>query len=82
MLSNEIKEGAGVVANGFKGRMADNGKGNTRLVDVFGICGWEMGSVYVWDISSAENLETGEWERVQLTEKQIKSRGMVKAMGF
>jgi hypothetical protein len=82
MLSNEIKKGFKLVANGFSGTMVDNLKGNTRMVEVDGICGQEIGSVYVWNISRVENPVTGEWEKVELTEKQIKTRSLVRSMGF
>ena len=82
MLSNEIKKGFKLVANGLDGTMFDNAKGNTRMVKVDGVCGLEIGSVYVWNISKVENPVTGQWERVELTDKQVKTRSLVSAMGF
>ena len=50
MKTNEIKKGMVVkLRNGWYGIMADNMKGNTRMVDVDGLYR-EMGSVYSHDI--------------------------------
>ena len=50
MKTNDIKKGMVIrLACGWYGIMADNMKGNTRLVDVAGICR-EIGSVYGHDI--------------------------------
>ena len=53
MKTNDIKKGHVVrLRNGWYGIMADNMKGNTRLVDVDGMFR-EMGSVYSHDITIA-----------------------------
>jgi hypothetical protein len=50
LTTNSIKKGMGVrMRNGWYGIMADNMKGNTRMVDVDGDYR-EMGSVYSHDI--------------------------------
>ncbi len=51
MKTNEIKKGMVVkLRNGWYGIMADNMKGNTRMVDVDGMFR-EIGSVYSHDIT-------------------------------
>ena len=80
MLSNDIKKGMEVVANGFSGStMMDNLKGNIRMVKVNGFV-LEIGSVYVWDISEVKNPVTGLWEKVELTDKQKAAKKMVNAI--
>ena len=50
MKTNDIKKGMAVrLNNGWYGIMADNMRGNTRMVDVDGMFR-EMGSVYSHDI--------------------------------
>ena len=50
LTTNSIKKGMGVqLRNGWYGIMADNMRGNTRMVDVAGIYR-EIGSVYSHDI--------------------------------
>ena len=61
MKTNDIKKGMVVeLNNGWFGIMADNMKGNTRMVDVDGMYR-EMGSVYSHDIIRAwkTNLKLG-----------------------
>lgn len=78
MQSNELKKGDKVILkNGWKATIEDNLKGNIRLATVEGLV-TEMGSIYVWDI--AHKIDTG--ERIDLTPKQLKSKGMVNALGF
>ena len=60
------------------GVMLDNKKGNTRLIDTKGSeVGLfdEMGSVYAYDIVSAE--VDGKWVRIEHTEKQLKLKETV-----
>ena len=53
MKTNDIKKGMVVeLRNGWYGIMADNMKGNTRMVDVDGLYR-EIGSVYSHDIVKA-----------------------------
>lgn len=69
MKTNEIKKGMRVrLANGWYGTMADNMKGNTRMVDVEGF-EREIGSVYAHDIILVDN--NGKWEYVEHTQKQL-----------
>lgn len=74
--TNDIKKGMRVQlrGTGWYGTMADNMKGNTRVVDVEGIF-HEMGSVYAHDIARA--LVNGKWEAVEYTPAQLKLRKMV-----
>jgi|TARA_R110000824_G_scaffold25845_1_gene89669 hypothetical protein len=60
MKTNDIKKGMVVeLRNGWFGIMADNMKGNTRMVDVVGLYR-EIGSVYSHDIIKAwDNKEYG-----------------------
>ena len=61
MKTNDIKKGMVVeLRNGWFGIMADNMKGNTRMVDVNGLYR-EIGSVYSHDIIKAwdTKLELG-----------------------
>ena len=61
MKTNDIKKGMVVeLNNGWFGIMADNMKGNTRMVDVNGLYR-EIGSVYSHDIIRAwkTNLKLG-----------------------
>ena len=63
--------------------MADNKKGNTRLIDVKGSeVGLfdEIGSVYAFDIIFAEI--DGTWKPVEHTEKQTNLRKQLQLMGF
>jgi len=80
MLSNELKKGMHVqLKNGWFGVMMDNARGNIRMVEVDGYCK-EIGSVYVWDIDAM--CDTSPACKIELTEKQIKARNAIKAMGF
>jgi hypothetical protein len=81
MKTNEIRKGQRVqLRNGWFGTMADNAKGNTRMVKVEGDY-TEIGSVYSHDILRAENAQ-GSWEAVQHTDKQEKLRNTVARFGF
>jgi hypothetical protein len=73
MKTNDIKKGMVVeLNNGWFGIMADNMRGNTRMVDVDGMYR-EMGSVYSHDIIRAWNtkLKMGSDIKKQLTYKQL-----------
>ena len=57
MKTNDIKKGMVVeLNNGWFGIMADNMKGNTRMVDVNGLYR-EIGSVYSHDIVNAWKVD-------------------------
>jgi hypothetical protein len=80
MQTNQIKKGMRVqLMNGWMGTMYDNVKGNTRMVEVEGICR-EIGSVYAHDIKYA--IVDGKPDYVVLTDKQTLFQKQVKAMGF
>ena len=78
---NDVKKGTPLIANGFKGRMMDNRKGNIRMVEVAGMCGLEIGSVYAKDISSV--FVDGRWQKVDRSDpKDKKYDAMLKNAGF
>ena len=82
MKTNDIKKGMRVrLANGWYGTMADNAKGNTRMVTVEGNY-TETGSVYAHDIALALPIAGGLWEDVEHTPAQVKMRYTVAAFGF
>ena len=77
ITTNELKKGTEIKSTQLgipvSGVIADNKKGNTRLVEVKGSeVGLfdEVGSVYAYDIKFAKI--SGQWIRVQHTEKQMK----------
>ena len=85
--TNDIKKGTKVKTAQLgalvTGIMADNKKGNTRLIDVKGSeVGLfdEIGSVYAFDIIFAEI--DGTWKPVEHTEKQTNLRKQLQLMGF
>jgi len=88
MKTNELKKGMRVqLRNGWYGTMADNARGNIRMVDVEGICR-EIGSVYSHDIVRAY-ITTGDDNAtclaiVQLehTPAQLKLRTTLARGGF
>jgi len=92
MKTNDIKKGMVIqLNNGWYGIMADNMRGNTRMVDVDG---WfrEIGSVYSHDIKhywpfhgsalGAEILVEGVPETVEHTPAQLKLKERVLNSGF
>lgn len=88
MLVNDIKKGARIkLRNGWFGTMADNKKGNIRMVDVEGYFR-ETGSVYSHDIAlvrvdpNAVDDGVNGWERVTLSPAQEKSAKFIRSMGF
>ena len=81
MKTNDIKKGTRLkLACGWYGTMADNKKGNTRIVDVEGF-ERETGSVYAHDIVIAKNA-AGEWEPVEHTPDQILLRVKLRKLGW
>ena len=85
--TNDIKKGTKIKSKQLgvpvTGIMADNKKGNTRLVDVKGSeVGLfdEIGSVYAHDIILA-NID-GTWQSVEHTEKQLNLERQLKSMGW
>lgn len=65
--------------NGWFGTMYDNARGNARLVEVEGYY-TEIGSVYAHDIKKVFINDI--WELVEHTEKQLKHKQTINAMGF
>lgn len=83
ITSNDLKKGDRVrLRNGWYGTVADNKKGNTRMVTVEGDY-TETGSVYSHDIMmkivEGENFAI---YKVVHTPAQIKLRDQLKAMGW
>lgn len=69
IFSNELKKGDIVfLRNGWKARIEDNKKGNTRLATVYGY-ETEMGSIYAHDIRYRKN-EDGTIDLIELTKTQ------------
>jgi hypothetical protein len=83
MLINDIKKGTRVkLRNGWFGTMADNAKGNIRMVDVEGF-EREIGSVYSHDIQYVlTDAEAARWEDVELSPAQLKKANAIRQMGF
>lgn len=68
--TNDLKKGVRVqLRNGWFGTMADNARGDIRMVDVEGFCR-EIGSVYSHDIMTA--LIGVNWVSIEHTPKQLK----------
>ena len=88
MKTNDIKKGMVVeLRNGWFGIMADNMRGNTRMVDVDGMYR-EIGSVYSHDIVKAwttkiklgSNImlfETDKWEQIEHNKKQLELKSFI-----
>lgn len=84
MFANDVKKGMRIqLRNGWFGTMADNAKGNIRMVDVEGTFR-EIGSVYTHDIRVVQVGDS--WENVELSPAQAKKaeniKTMTRAMGF
>ena len=85
--TNDIKKGTKIKSKQLgvpvTGIMADNKKGNTRLVEVKGSeVGLfdEIGSVYAHDIIAVKT--DGIWRPVEHTEKQLNLDRQLKSMGW
>ena len=87
MKTNEIKKGMMIeLDNGWFGEMFDNMKGNTRMVNVYGLY-TEIGSVYSHDIiacygyctleEAKEKGKNGEWSTIEHNKKQLDLKQMV-----
>lgn len=80
MKTNDLKKGAIVMlSNGWKARIEDNMKGNTRLATVYGFF-TETGSVYAHDIVKVDI--DGQWCSIQHTPAQLKLRSRVEEIDF
>lgn len=76
MFTNDLKKGDMVMQrNGWKARIEDNRKGNTRLATVYGYF-TEMGSIYSHDILYKMN-EDGTRTEIEYTPAQEKLRQQV-----
>ena len=77
--TNELKKGDRVqLRNGWFGTVADNARGNIRMVDVEGVYR-EIGSVYSHDILRAQP-KSGAWDIIDYTPAQIKLRETVEGI--
>jgi len=92
MKTNDIKKGMWVLLrNGWHGEVWDNGRGNTRVVDVYGF-EHEAGSVYAHDIVAyavkpvnrpVESRYSFDWKTdVEHTPAQLKCKEMASALGM
>jgi hypothetical protein len=76
MKTNEIKKGMRILlTNGWEGTMKDNGRGVTRIAEIEGFY-TETGSVYSFDIASAQPNNDGIWHKIEYTEKELKTQAM------
>lgn len=81
MFTNELKKGDMVMQhNGWRAKIEDNMKGNTRLCTVYGDF-TEMGSIYSHDILYKEN-EDGSRTMIDYTPAQLKVKQRVASLGF
>ena len=87
MKTNDIKKGTRIrLRNGWYGTMADNMRGNTRVVDVEGY-ERETGSVYSHDILQAivplsGTVNLSSVIMIEHTPSQLKLRAQLKALGM
>ena len=84
MKTNDIKKGMKIKTNQLgtlvNGEMLDNKKGFTRMISTKGTeAGFfdSMGSVYAYNIILVQSQESGEWETVEHTDKQLKLKDKV-----
>ena len=81
MTPNDLKKGTRIrLRNGWYGTMADNMKGNTRLVDVEGDFR-EIGSVYATDIVAA-SIDGQGWVTITPTPAMLKAARARAKWGF
>ena len=79
--TNDLKKGDMVMeSNGWKARIEDNMKGNTRLATVWGF-ETEMGSIYSHDIAYRINAD-GTRTYIEYTPAQLKLKSKVANFGF
>ncbi len=79
MFINDVKKGARLVMSGGRtGEMFDNKKGITRMVKIDAVNGFygDIGSIYVDDIISADNVP------VELSPANAKKLAGIRSMGF
>jgi len=81
ITTNDLKKGDMVMqVNGWKARIEDNMRGNTRLATVYGLF-TEMGSIYCHDIQCRLNPD-GTFTSIAYTPAQLKLRKTVQQFGF
>lgn len=82
MFVNDIKKGMTIrMTHGRVGYMADNKRGNIRMVEVTnGTNGREIGSIYAKDIT--EVAVGSVWKSVELSPAQAKAAANIRAFGF
>lgn len=89
IVTNDLKKGDRVLlsygdsSGPWQAEVADNKKGNIRLLKVFGAY-TEYGSVYAHDIVAVQVEIDGQkaWHRLDKTPQQSKLRKSVKDLGF
>lgn len=78
MKTNDIKKGMRIqMANGWKGTMMDNVKGNTRMAEIEGF-ETEIGSVYAHDIMWV--VVDNKAVKVEHTDKQLQLKEQINLM--
>ena len=85
MLANDMKKGyTGTLKNGWKFEVADNLKGVTRALKVYGYA-TETGSTYIDEIGSIDRPD-GSTESIEFSQAQTKQlvgiRERMKALGW
>ena len=81
ITTNDLKKGDMVMqANGWKARIEDNMRGNTRLATVYGLF-TEIGSIYSHDVQYRINPD-GTRTYIEYTPAQLKLRNRLEKFGF
>lgn len=81
MKTNQLKKGTRVLMrNGWFGTMADNARGNTRMVTVEGY-ETETGSVYAHDIVQYQDAD-GNWHDVTHIQSQLDLKKQLARFGW
>lgn len=82
MKTNDLRKGDYVeLRNGWKARIEDNKKGNTRMATVYGDF-TEMSSIYAHDIVYLIDSDTGEKFNIEYTDAQLALQRNIEAMGW
>lgn len=80
MKANDLKKGMVVkLRGGGTAKMMDNKRGNIRMIQVETPWGIDIGSEYIWKIQGVY-LEDGEFEYIELTEKQMHDANFVNSI--
>ena len=81
MFANNMRKGqTGTLIGGWRFEVADNLKGVTRTLTVYGHA-TETGSTYIHEIATLD-MPDGSTERIEFTPKQSKQIAFIKAAGF